>query len=207
MPLRSLRRGALCAPAGSPPAAPIPPGQARHHRGVCVPIGHTSGGSTNGGAGCRPRPAPDVGARPKARVPRTGGPGESGLRDPGGTERSRGPAGSVTRRLFGSFLNAQKGTRPAGRNPFDHPTARGGRGLPRPLFPGLRGAAGASPRLARAVDAVRRNPSSVTASAVTPSPLWGEGFELGDMGGSGLPLALVGLHHAGNVGSLGRGWA
>ena len=30
-------------------------------------------------------PAPDVSAGPKVRVPRTGGPGESGLRDPGGT--------------------------------------------------------------------------------------------------------------------------
>ena len=29
---------------------------------------------------------------------------------------SRGPAGSVPRRLFGSFLDAQKGTSPAGRN-------------------------------------------------------------------------------------------
>ena len=76
---------------------------------------------------------------------------------------SRGPAGSVPRRLFGSFLDAQKGTspagsvprrsfgsfpiagkgtRPAGRNPFRHPTAgtREGRplirhGMRRDTFP------------------------------------------------------------------------
>ena len=85
-------------PAGFVPAAPILPRQARHHRGVCVPIGPTRGGSTNGGTMCHLPPAPDVGARPKARVPRTGGPGESGLRDSGGTHvepwsrRKRHPA-------------------------------------------------------------------------------------------------------------------
>ena len=93
-----LRRGALCEPAGLPPAAPILPGQARHRRGVRTPIGHTRGGSTNGGIGCRPPPAPDTGAMPKARVSRIGGPGESGLRDSGGTHvepwsrRERHPA-------------------------------------------------------------------------------------------------------------------
>ena len=92
------RAGALCAPAGLSPAAPILPGQARYPRGVCPPIQHTSGGSTNGGSGCRPPPAPDAGAIPKARVPRIGGPGESGLRDLGGTDvepwsrRERHPA-------------------------------------------------------------------------------------------------------------------
>ena len=96
--LRSLRRGAHRAPAGLPPAAPILPGQARSPRGVCPPIQHTSGGSTNGGTGCRPPPAPDAGAMPKARVSRIGGPGESGLRDSGGTHvepwsrRERHPA-------------------------------------------------------------------------------------------------------------------
>ena len=83
--LRSLRRGAHRAPAGLPPAAPILPGQARSPRGVCPPIQHTSGGSTNGGTGCRPPPAPDAGAMPKARVSHIGGPEESGLRDSGGT--------------------------------------------------------------------------------------------------------------------------
>ena len=34
-----------------------------------------------------------------------------------GPRRSRGPAGSVPRRLFGPFLDVQKGTRPAGRAP------------------------------------------------------------------------------------------
>ena len=93
-----LRRGALCAPAGFVPADPILPIQARHRRGVCAPIGPTSGGSTNGGSRCRPPLAPDAGAMPKARVPRIGGPGESGLRDPGGTDvelwsrRERHPA-------------------------------------------------------------------------------------------------------------------
>ena len=93
-----LRRGAHRAPAGLPPAAPILPGQARSPRGVCPPIQHTRGGSTNGGTGCRPPPAPDAGAMPKARVSRIGGPGESGLRDSGGTHvepwsrRERHPA-------------------------------------------------------------------------------------------------------------------
>ncbi len=96
--LRSLRRGAHRAPAGLPPAAPILPGQARSPRGVCPPIQHTRGGSTNGGIGCGPPPAPDAGAMPKARVSRIGGPGESGLRDSGGTHvepwsrRERHPA-------------------------------------------------------------------------------------------------------------------
>ena len=96
--LRSLRRGAHRAPAGLPPAAPILPGQARSPRGVCPPIQHTSGGSTNGGTGCRPPPAPDAGAMPKARVSHIGGPEESGLRDSGGTHvepwsrRERHPA-------------------------------------------------------------------------------------------------------------------
>ena len=88
----------FCAPADFAPAAPILPIQARHHRGVCMPIGHTSGGSANGGTVCRPPPAPDAGAMPKARVSRIGGPGESGLRAPGGTHvepwsrRERSPA-------------------------------------------------------------------------------------------------------------------
>ena len=88
----------FCAPADFAPAAPILPIQARHHRGVCMPIGHTSGGSANGGTVCRPPPAPDAGAMSKARVSRIGGPGESGLRDLGGTDvepwsrRERHPA-------------------------------------------------------------------------------------------------------------------
>ena len=50
------------------------------------------------GDGCRLPPAPDTGAMPKARVSRIGGPGESGLRDSGGTHvepwsrRERHPA-------------------------------------------------------------------------------------------------------------------
>ena len=68
------------------------------YRNQNVPIGHTSGGSANGGTVCRPPPAPDAGAMPKARVSRIGGPGESGLRAPGGTHvepwsrRERPPA-------------------------------------------------------------------------------------------------------------------
>ena len=88
--LRSLRRGALCAPASFPPAAPILPRQARHHRGVPTPIGHTSGGSTNGGTGCRLPPAPDAGAMPKARASRIGGPGRVW---PVGPRRSRSHTG------------------------------------------------------------------------------------------------------------------
>ena len=61
---------------------------------------------------------------------------------------SRGPAGSVTRRRFAYFAAGGKVGRPAGRNPLEAETV--GR---------------------------REAPSSVTASAVTPSPLWGEGFE------------------------------
>ena len=85
-----FRRGAHRAPAGLPPAAPILPGQARSPRGVCPPIQHTSGGSTNGGIGCRPPPAPDTGAMPKARVSRIGGPGWVW---PGGPRRSRSHTG------------------------------------------------------------------------------------------------------------------
>ncbi len=40
--------------------------------------------------------------------------------------------GVVPRRLFGSFLDAQKGTRPAGRNPLEHPAAEVGRAKPAP---------------------------------------------------------------------------
>ena len=81
--LRSLRRGAHRAPAGLPPAAPILPGQARSPRGVCPPIQHTRGGSTNGGIGCGPPPAPDAGAMPKGpRLPYRGAGGKrtAGLR-------------------------------------------------------------------------------------------------------------------------------
>ena len=143
-----LRRGALCEPAGLPPAAPILPGQARHRRGVRTPIGHTRGGSTNGGIGCHPPPAPDAGAMPKARVSRIGGPGKADCGTQAERMWSRGPAGSVTRRRFACFAAGGKVGRPAGRNPLEAETV--GR---------------------------REAPSSVTASAVTPSPLWGEGFE------------------------------
>ena len=56
---------------------------------------------------------------PKARVSRIGGPGESGLRDLGGTDvepwsrRERHPA------ILWFFLIAQKETRPTGRNLFN----------------------------------------------------------------------------------------
>ena len=146
--LRSLRRGAHRAPAGLPPAAPILPGQARSPRGVCPPIQHPSGGSTNGGTGCGPPPAPDAGAMPKARVSRIGGPGKADCGTQAERMWSRGPAGSVTRRRFACFAAGGKVGRPAGRNPLEAETV--GR---------------------------REAPSSVTASAVTPSPLWGEGFE------------------------------
>ena len=86
----------------------ILPIQARHHRGVCVPIGRTRGGSTNGGAGCRPPPAPDAGAMPKARVFRTGGkrqtvapPGPESQAQSGNSARAtmtQGMSGSGARR-------------------------------------------------------------------------------------------------------------
>ena len=117
--LRSLRRGAHRAPAGLPPAAPILPGQARSPRGVCPPIQHTSGGSTNGGTGCGPPPAPDAGAMPKARVSRIGGPGKADCGTQAERMWSRGPAGSVTRRRFACFAAGGKVGRPSGRNPPD----------------------------------------------------------------------------------------
>ena len=129
---------------------------------------------------------------------------------------SRGPAGSVPRRSFGSFPIAGKGTRPAGRNPFRHPTAgtREGRplirhGMRRDTFPPAGGRLWGrlwKPPLRDALRPLRRgalcapagrpagrnplgailrlgwgeeDPSSVTAYAVTPSPLWGEGFSGG----------------------------
>ncbi len=79
--------------------------------------------------------------RSVAHVP--GRPGESGLWDPGGTHvEPWSPPGVSPRRSFGSFPIAGKGTRPAGRNPFRHPTAgtREGRplirhGMRRDTFP------------------------------------------------------------------------
>ena len=104
-----LHRGAHRAPAGLPPAAPILPGQARSPRGVCPPIQHTSGGSTNGGTGCRPPPAPDAGAMPKARVSRIGVRGKADCGTQAERMWSRGPAGG-------------KVSRPAGRNPLEAET-------------------------------------------------------------------------------------
>ena len=63
---------------------------------------------------------------------------------------SRGPAGSVTRRRFACFAAGGKVGRPAGRNPSEAETV-----------------------------GWKEDPSSVTAYAVTPSPLWGEGFSGG----------------------------
>ena len=142
--------GALCAPAGLPPAAPILPGQARYPRGVCPPIQHTRGGSTNGGMGVihylRRTRAPCQ--RPASPVSGVRGKADCGTQ----AERmwSRGPAGSVTRRRFAA---GGKVSRPAGRNPLEAETV-----------------------------GWKEDPSSVTAYAVTPSPLWGEGFECASWG-------------------------
>ena len=153
--LRSLRRGAHRAPAGLPPAAPILPGQARSPRGVCPPIQHTSGGSTNGGTGCRPPPAPDAGAMPKGpRLPYWGSGGKrtAGLR--------RNACGAV---VPPGASPGGKVSRPAGRNPLEAETV-----------------------------GWKEDPSSVTAYAVTPSPLWGEGFEGASRGRPhGIPLAFA----------------
>ena len=66
---------------------------------------------------------------------------------------SRGPAGSVTLRRFAYFAAWGKVGRPAGRNPLEAETV-----------------------------GWKEDPSSVTAYAVTPSPLWGEGFECASWG-------------------------
>ena len=111
--------GALCAPAGLPPAAPILPGQARYPRGVCPPIQHTRGGSTNGGIGVvlHPRRTRAPCQRPASPVSGVRGKADCGTQ----AERmwSRGPAGSVTRRRFACFAAGGKVGRPAGRNPPD----------------------------------------------------------------------------------------
>ena len=148
--LRSLRRGAHRAPAGLPPAAPILPGQARSPRGVCPPIQHTRGGSTNGGMGVvfHPRRIRAPCQRPASPVSGVRGKADCGTQ----AERmwSRGPAGSVTRRRFAA---GGKVSRPAGRNPLEAETV-----------------------------GWKEDPSSVTAYAVTPSPLWGEGIECASWG-------------------------
>ena len=64
-----------------------------------------------------PRRTPVPGPRPAS--PASGDRGKADCGTQAKRMWSRGPAGSVTRRLFGSFLDAQKGTRPAGRNPCD----------------------------------------------------------------------------------------
>ena len=97
------------------------------------------------GDGCRPLPAPDAGAMPKARVSRIGVRGKADCGTQAERMWSRGPAGSVTRRRFAA---GGKVSRPAGRNPLEAETV-----------------------------GWKEDPSSVTAYAVTPSPLWGEGFE------------------------------
>ena len=148
-----LRRGAHRAPAGLPPDAPILPGQARYPRGVCPPIQHTSGGSTNGGMGVvfHPRRIRAPCQRPASPVSGVRGKADCGTQ----AERmwSRGPAGSVTRRRFACFAAGGKVGRPAGRNPSEAETV-----------------------------GWKEDPSSVTAYAVTPSPHWGEGFECASRG-------------------------
>ena len=103
----------------------------------------------------------------------------SGGKRTAGPRRSRGPAGSVPRRSFGSFPIAGTGTRPAGRNPL-----------------------GAILRLGWGEE----DPSSVTACAVTPSPRRGEGF--GGGSGSrpyGMPFGLcTPLRHVTGPGMAGR---
>ena len=122
-PLRdvpALRRGAHRAPAGSPPAAPILPGQARSPRGVCPPIQHTRGGSTNGGMGVVHHPR-------RTRAPFRGPPPISGGRRKADWTRaermwSRGPAGSVTRRRCRRGVAAPQGWESLRRRRWDGPS-------------------------------------------------------------------------------------
>ena len=111
--------GALCAPAGLPPAAPILPGQARYPRGVCPPIQHTRGGSTNGGMGVihylRRTRAPCQ--RPASPV--SGVRGGCGLGDLG--EAVVTPD-TLPRRRFAYFAAGGKVSRPSGRNPLEAET-------------------------------------------------------------------------------------
>ena len=86
---------------------------------------------------------------PKARVSRIGGLGKADCGTQAERMWSRGPAGSVTLRRFAYFAAWGKVGRPAGRNPLEAETV-----------------------------GWKEDPSSVTAYAVTPSPLWGEGFML-----------------------------
>ena len=114
--LRSLRRGALCAPAGLPPAAPILPGQARYPRGVCPPIQHTRGGSTNGGMGVVLHPRRTRAPCQRPASPVSGVRGGCGLGDLG--EAVVTPD-TLPRRRFACFAAGGKVGRPAGRNPPD----------------------------------------------------------------------------------------
>ena len=117
--LRSLRRGAHRAPAGLPPAAPILPGQARSPRGVCPPIQHTRGGSTNGGIGVVLHPRRTRAPCQRPASPVSGGRGKADCGTQAERMWSRGPAGSVTRRRFAA---GGKVSRPAGRNPLEAET-------------------------------------------------------------------------------------
>ena len=128
---------------------PSLPGQARYPRGVCPPIQHTRGGSTNGGMGVvlHPRRTRAPCQRPASPVSGSGGKRTAGLR--------RNACGAVV----------PPGASPGGALPALPPGAKSGR------------PAGRNPSEAETVG-WKEDPSSVTAYAVTPSPLWGEGFML-----------------------------
>ena len=111
--------GALCAPAGLPPAAPILPGQARYPRGVCPPIQHTRGGSTNGGMGVVLHPRRTRAPCQRPASPVSGVRGGCGLGDLG--EAVVTPD-TLPRRRFAYFAAGGKVSRPAGRNPLEAET-------------------------------------------------------------------------------------
>ena len=106
-----------------PPVPHRPPLFRQGRRGTTVgcacPLDLPAAAAQTGGPCVVPRPrrTPVPCPRPASPVPGDRGKADCGTQ----AERtwSRSPAGSVTRRLFGSFLDAQKGTRPAGRNPCD----------------------------------------------------------------------------------------
>ncbi len=87
------------------------------------------------GDGCRPLPAPDAGAMPKARVSRIGVRGKADCGTQAERMWSRGPAGSVTRRRFACFAAGGKVGRPAGRNPPTNPMTETETGVRRPPHP------------------------------------------------------------------------
>ncbi len=75
---------------------------------------NTPAAAAQTGDGCRPPPAPDTGAMPKARVSRIGGPGWVW---PGDLGEAVVTPDTLPRRRFACFAAGGKSSRPAGRNP------------------------------------------------------------------------------------------